>query len=347
MPQSDNSQASQSRPFHALLIWCSHPCNGKLSNHDDSVLPLSEFNLTDDWGRLAEPDQDVIHSFVDEAGDSTLFNCKGESLIGTNGCSRFFMMGKLDVEAPHELSAKLNALRQELLANPYFAGVPSFDPARGKTAHQFHAKDDVPEVRFEVFKLLVSETKNLRFHAVVCDKEIILKEELAKRERNPKLRYNQDSLYDHLVCKLFAGWHTIADNYHLCVAKRGSKNRNGAITQALEQAEKEFIEAYCMTRSINWNVTISDPVNTVCLQAADYFLWALQRFYEVRTNAVRLIIRMPDCLLQFSSSEYSGGISGGICGGKSHDFTVFQARTLCGSRKQITPKTLEFSRLLA
>lgn len=233
---------------------------------------------------LAESDQEVIYSFVDEAGDSTLFNCKGESLIGTNGCSRFFMMGKLDVEKPHELGAKLNMLRQELLLNPYFSGVPSFDPARGKTAHLFHAKDDVPEVRFEVFKLLISEGKNLRFHAVVCDKDVILRQEQAKRTSNPKYRYSHDSLYDHLVCKLFSGWHSLADDYHLFIARRGNKDRNGAIIRALELAEEEFVEHYSMRRSINWNVTVSDPTATVCLQAVDYYLWALQRFYETRTN---------------------------------------------------------------
>lgn len=226
----------------------------------------------------------VFNSFVDEAGDSTLFNRRGAPLIGTNGCSRFFMMGKLDVENPKELGAKLTALRQTLLADPYFAGVPSFNPARKKTAHQFHAKDDIPEVRYEVFKLLAAAGKNLRFRAVVCDKAVILAEEKAKRENTPGYRYNQDSLYDHLVCKLFAGWHASADDYKLVIAKRGAKDRNGAIVKALRLAEEEFVKHFRVTRDIHWNVTVSDPASTVCLQAADYFLWALQRFYEEREN---------------------------------------------------------------
>ncbi len=45
-----------------------------------------------------------------------------------------------------------------MAAHPYFAGVPSFDPARGKTAVAFHAKDDVPEVRFVV--LTIGPTSN-------------------------------------------------------------------------------------------------------------------------------------------------------------------------------------------
>lgn len=260
---------------------------------------------TNDELVLAESDQAVIHSFVDEAGDSTLFNSKGDVLIGTNGCSRFFMMGKLDVENPHELSAKMNDLRQNLLANPYFAGVPSFDPTQKKTACHFHAKDDLPEVRYEVFKLLMSEGKGLRFHAVVCDKEVILKQEQAKRINDTKYRYSHDSLYDHLVFKLFSGWHAIADDYHLFIARRGNKDRNGAIIRALELAEEEFVEHYSMRRSINWNVTVSDPTTTVCLQAVDYYLWALQRFYETRTNVATGEVLREDRYLQMLWPQFA------------------------------------------
>ena len=240
----------------------------------------------DDEPYLAESDQAVIHSFVDEAGDSTIFNNKGKVLIGTNGCSRFFMMGKLDVENPPDLSAKLKDLRAELLNDPYFSGVRALDPHRSDSAHMFHATDDPVEVRYQVYRLLAAENKNLRFHAVVCDKQAVLETELAKREKDARHRHNQEELYDHLVCKLFASWQTLADNYNLCVAKRGNKSRNGAITTALQLAETEFADRYSLTRSVNWNVKVSDPASDICLQAADYFLWALQRFYELRTVPV-------------------------------------------------------------
>jgi len=48
----------------------------------------------------------------------------------------------------------MNNLRQSLLADPYFKRVPSMQPAARKTALMFHAKDDVPEVRRDVFALL-------------------------------------------------------------------------------------------------------------------------------------------------------------------------------------------------
>lgn len=33
-----------------------------------------------------------------------------------------------------------------------------------------------------------------------------------------------------------------------------------------------------------WHTVVTNPCETVCLQAADYFLWALQRFYESRVH---------------------------------------------------------------
>ena len=40
----------------------------------------------------------TLHFFVDEAGDPTLFDTKGRILVGQEGCSKTFIVGKLDVE---------------------------------------------------------------------------------------------------------------------------------------------------------------------------------------------------------------------------------------------------------
>jgi hypothetical protein len=37
------------------------------------------------------------HYFVDEAGDGTLFDGKGRVLIDSEGCSRFFILGLVDI----------------------------------------------------------------------------------------------------------------------------------------------------------------------------------------------------------------------------------------------------------
>jgi hypothetical protein len=75
-----------------------------------------------------------LHFFVDEAGDPILFDAKGCILIGQEGCSSTFMLGKLDVDDPQALSLALEKLRTELLADPYFKWVPSMQSASGKTA---------------------------------------------------------------------------------------------------------------------------------------------------------------------------------------------------------------------
>ena len=45
---------------------------------------------------------DHLHIFVDEAGDPTLFGKRRGSgvIIGNDGCSQYFVMGKLEVHDP-------------------------------------------------------------------------------------------------------------------------------------------------------------------------------------------------------------------------------------------------------
>ena len=110
-------------------------------------------------------EQTVRHYFVDEAGDSTLFNRRGKVIVGTPGCSRFFMLGLLEVPDPERMKAALEELRSKLLSDIYFKDVPSMQREARKTAMAFHAKDDLPEVRREVFALL-KNSPGLRFLTV-------------------------------------------------------------------------------------------------------------------------------------------------------------------------------------
>ena len=184
------------------------------------------------------------------------------------------------------MARQLSDLRTRLLANPYFAGVSSFDPARGKTGVAFHAKDDLPEVRYEVFRLLQEQGDFLRFHAVIADKRILARDEIRKRESDPNARYEPNSLYDFLVRSLYGKFHRIADEYHVWIAKRGQKDRNEALLQALAHAEKDFQRNFGFARGGPdlWKLQISNPKLTPCLQAVDYFLWAVRRFYEPRSH---------------------------------------------------------------
>src|SRR5687767_8534598 len=99
---------------------------------------------------------EVKHYFVDEAGDLTLFNKRGRIIVGNEGVSRCFMLGLLELPDPALAHKKLEELRQELLANHYFSSAPSMQVKGNKTAIAFHANNDLPEVRYEVMRLLPS-----------------------------------------------------------------------------------------------------------------------------------------------------------------------------------------------
>lgn len=235
---------------------------------------------------MSDSATESLHIYVDEAGDPTLFANRRRAIVGTPGCSSYFILGKLEVDDPAGLGARLSALRAEVLADPYFSGVPSFEPARGKTAAAFHAKDDLPEVRHQVFRLLAGEGNALRFHAVVCDKSRVLEEVLRRNEAEPGYRYQHNALYDGLMRSLFGKFHRLADTYEVCVARRGQSDRNEAIRQAIDHAEWDFVASYGFARGgrEDWRIRVSTPKADACLQAVDYFLWVVQRFYEPRLD---------------------------------------------------------------
>jgi hypothetical protein len=120
----------------------------------------------------------------------------------------------------------------------------------------------------------------------VCDKESIRVREEQKRAAAPDYRYKPDHLYDELARALLAKFSRMADGYRLWIAKRGNKDRNAALRTALEHAETDFADSFGFSRggADSWQTTVTNPQETVCLQATDYFLWALQRFYEPRTH---------------------------------------------------------------
>jgi hypothetical protein len=220
----------------------------------------------------------TIDYFVDEAGDPTLFDAKGRIIVGCEGCSRFFILGKLDVNDPPGLCRQLNELRARLLADPYFKGVPSMQPAERKTAVAFHAKDDLPEVRWAVFQLLARQ--NARFYAVVRDKLEVVAYVKQQNQRDPSYHYNENELYDTLVSELFSKFRRMADRMHICFARRGARNRSAALRVALETASRQFERDFGFANPCQPEISDGTPATHPCLQAVDYYMWALQRFYE-------------------------------------------------------------------
>ena len=221
----------------------------------------------------------TTHYFVDEAGDAALFAKGGKIVVATEGCSRFFIEGKLECRDVKALTDDLDRLRAELLADPYFKDVPSLDPSRKRTALNFHAKDDPTEVRFLVFKLLAKH--ELRFMAVVRDKLKLLDYALQRRRIDPAYRYdpNGHELYDELTRRLFSRLHGFGE-HRIVFAQRGHRPRTKAFMEAIEHEDRSLEAAIGLMRPKPTEVVCSVPKDHAGLQAVDYYLWALQRFYE-------------------------------------------------------------------
>ena len=220
----------------------------------------------------------ATYYYVDEAGDSNLFNRKKKVIVGLDGCSRFFILGKLEVPDPDYLAQNLNKLRADLLADPYFAGVPSMLPEQLKTTRMFHAKDDVPEVRREVFKLLLDF--EIRFHAVVRDKIKIANKVREHNKKNSVYRYHPNQLYDKCIPALFENRLHQHQAYRIVFARRGTGDRTDALKNGLQAAKDKFRQKWGIESAAPIEVVAADSAEVACLQATDYLLWALQRCFE-------------------------------------------------------------------
>jgi hypothetical protein len=216
--------------------------------------------------------------FVDEAGDPMLFNRKKQSIVGKEGSSAYFILGKVDLADPDLVTRDLNELRHKLLADPYFKNVPSMQLSGRKTAICFHAKDDLPEVRREVFRLLAGV--QFRFYAVNRDKQVIVKKVLEHNLVKPTYRYHPNQLYDRCISHLFKERLHKHDGYKIYFARRGSADRTAALSKALEAARAAFYNKWGIVGTAPIEIIAANARDVAGLQVADYCLWALQRLYE-------------------------------------------------------------------
>jgi len=224
----------------------------------------------------------IRHYYVDESGDGVLFNRKGQVIIGTEGCMNHFILGLLDVVDPVKLHNGFQRLRAGFLADPYFRKVPSMQPQAGKTALAFHARNDVPEVRREVFRLLLKH--EVRFFAVVKTMRQVLDYVTSRNHMHPTYRYHPNELYDLTVRMLFKARLHKHDQYRIHFAQRGKSDRTQALYKALRTTRDRFQR--------KWNIDAQPDIEVIrCqlreqagLQAVDYFLWSLQRLYERRED---------------------------------------------------------------
>jgi hypothetical protein len=211
------------------------------------------------------------HFFVDEAGDLTLFDKRGRSMLGREGVSQFFMVAVAEIGNPTAVGRRLEALRRDLLGDPYFAGASSLHPERRKTALTFHAKDDLPEVRWRVYDRL----RRLDIKVAVALRRKAVLEHRARatfKMKGTKLRL--DDVYDALVTHLFTGRLHDAGKHRITFAVRKTANRDAALMRAIDHARAaQGCAAQCIVGS-------DRPHAAPGLQVVDYFAWAVQRLFE-------------------------------------------------------------------
>lgn len=175
------------------------------------------------------------------------------------------MIGFVRTDDPSTVRSALLNLQHELSNDPLFNSIPSFD----KTRVAFHAKNDAPEIRAEVFKLL--RTLPVRAQFVFARKRL--------NTFRSAFHSKEGAFYDHLVTHLFKRSLHLAQRNRIYFEKRGSRPRQEPLTAAVNKAAEAFKSMYDRAEPTDVAVQCQSPVGEPCLQAIDYFLWAVQRVF--------------------------------------------------------------------
>ena len=187
-----------------------------------------------------------VHLFADEAGNFD-FSRKA-------GASRFFILTTVAFPSGHDaLATSLRALRFELA----WEGTD--------LRREFHATDDTQAVRDRVFAVLAA-------HDFRVDATILEKPKARPAMRESEERFYRTAWAFHLR-NVLPELLTEEAELHVIAASVGTGGKRREFLRGLEQAVQSSTSA--TARVAFW------PASTeLCLQAADYCAWALQRKWE-------------------------------------------------------------------
>jgi hypothetical protein len=237
---------------------------------------------------MKEPQPGRIFFFVDESGDPTFYDRKGNLIVGESECSPILILGFVETQSRKPLRQAILTLQQEITQDPYFQDLPSIQ----KTAIAFHAKDDVPEVGYRFFKLLA--TLDFRAQFVVARKiERVFRNSFGAREI---------AFYDHLVSLLFQDVLHRYQRNTIYFAKRGSWDRQLPLSQAIRQGIQRFEQKWKHTVPSKFEVQAQTPSGEPCLSIVDYACWAVyraftqgeMRYYRTIEDKVSLLVDLYD-----------------------------------------------------
>jgi hypothetical protein len=230
----------------------------------------------------------LVYFFVDESGDPTFYDRKGNLIIGQPDCSPLLILGLVEINDPVPDRQSILKLQKELVADPYFKDFPSIQ----RTKIAFHAKDDLPEIRYSFFKLLTG----LDFQA-----QFIVARKVERVFRN-NFHSKENEFYDHLITQLFQGKLHSHEQNEIYYAKRGSRNRQAPIEAAIQRSIQQFEQKWDATVNTHTIVQAQTPAGEPCLSIVDDMNWAVyraftrgeMRYFETVRNKVGLLVDLYD-----------------------------------------------------
>ncbi|HEY0261775.1 MAG TPA: DUF3800 domain-containing protein [Chitinophagales bacterium] len=215
------------------------------------------------------------HRFLDEAGDTTFFGRNKLPLVlGSNGVSKYFILGMLQVNEPIDgLRAKIRTLQTKVEGTKFYNQVPSVKKLISKGGFYFHAKNDIPELRKEFFDFILT---------LDCSIEIIVAEKDVERFVSKHNRKDAE-FYAELLAQLLKDKLDSHKRLALNIAGREGSTGYNNLQVALEKATAIYkhhnpsssTETMC---NITFNVQpfSKEPI----LSVTDYLCWAVQRYFE-------------------------------------------------------------------
>lgn len=229
-----------------------------------------------------------IFFFVDESGDPTFYDKKGNLIVNQPGCSSLLILGVVEIKEPVPIRRAIKELQNQIALDPYFNGFFSI----AKTIKAFHAKDDIPEVRYEFFKLIAQMELQTSF---------IVARKIERVFRN-NFQCREYEFYDHMITQLFSGKLHTHENNLIFFAKRGSRDRQAPLENAIRTSIDQF-EARWKTK-VNSNIVIQaqSPIGEPCLSVIDYLNWAVyraftrgeMRYFDSVRDKVSLLVDLYD-----------------------------------------------------
>ncbi|MFQ5409674.1 MAG: DUF3800 domain-containing protein [Anaerolineales bacterium] len=237
---------------------------------------------------MKTPQPGATWFFVDESGDPTFYDKRGNLIVGQEGCSPILLLGLIETQSPQPMREAVLDLQRQIVNDPYFRDFPSIQ----KTAAAFHAKDDLREVRYLFYRLIAT----LDFKA-----QFIVARKIERVFRN-SFQARETHFYDHLVSRLFQNLlHRYQHNF-IYFSKRGSRARQIPLLTSIQQAVVRFEQKWNRPVTTGVDVQAQTPQGEPCLSVIDYMNWAVYRaftrgemqYYRTVEHKVSLLVDLYD-----------------------------------------------------